>query len=275
MNKVLLRVNEIQITDSDIKRLNQKVHNGEREVSLFQFYMEERGVLITDHPEWKLMTDGYYLLCFQTDQSMRLLNGIKGFLKKYLNGKRIHVYIVNLRKEQYYQLVPKDDDFLELECGYSLKRKPRLKEQLIKDIDKCYQQLNHPQIDEMMGGDEYPKPLFHTKILRKETIQDEFYDNGQCKPDWYSHSREMKDELGDIEPTIVHERQRDIHPEDKWRKKQYSFFVNTFNYKNSLLKDSQRIIRFVSNWVRDTELDELLKDKKHNVNLEPIFQEVK
>lgn len=258
MNKVLLRVNEIQITDSDIKRLNQKVHNGEREVSLFQFYMEERGVLITDHPEWKLMTDGYYLFCFQTDQSMRLLNGIKGFLKKYLNGKRIHVYIVNLRKEQYYQLVPKDDDFLELECGYSLRRKPRLKEQLIKDIDKCYQYTNHLEVGLSL-------PLFHTKILRKETIQDEFYD------------------VNELEPTIVHERQRDTHPEEQWRKKQYSFFVNTFDYKNSLLKDSQRIIRFVSNWVRDPELDEFMKNHEHNDELlsiyqkanQPIFQEVK
>ena len=81
-NSVLLRVNEIQISESDLDCLNQKVNNGEEEVSLFKFYMNERGIHVHSESDWKLMTDGYYNLTFHSDSLMNLTNGINGFLRK-------------------------------------------------------------------------------------------------------------------------------------------------------------------------------------------------
>ena len=75
MNSVLLRVNETQISESDLECLNQIVNNGEEEVSLFSFYMNERGIEMDSNNVWKLMTDGYYNLTFQTVSSMNVFNG--------------------------------------------------------------------------------------------------------------------------------------------------------------------------------------------------------
>ena len=54
--KVLLRVNEIQISKSDLKMLNQKVTRGEflkygneeKKISLFQYYMWENNNHLCD-----------------------------------------------------------------------------------------------------------------------------------------------------------------------------------------------------------------------------------
>ena len=58
--KVLLRVNEIQISKSDLKMLNQKITRGEfqhgheeKRISLFQYYMWEKGFHIDKHEDWK------------------------------------------------------------------------------------------------------------------------------------------------------------------------------------------------------------------------------
>ena len=234
--KVLLRVNEIQISKSDLKMLNQKITRGEflkygheeKRISLFQYYMWEKGFHIDKHEDWKLI-DGYYQFCFTCSSSMNLLRHLKNFLREYLQDKRIHVYMTRGRKGQYYQMVPKGDEFLELEVGYSMKFKGPLITKLKEDIKKCSDFLNRDDIDEVFGGDGYPTPLFHTKVIRRPIIMDECFGFGEDEDN----------------PTVIHQRDKDVYRDspEEWGLKQYSFFANVFNYKESMLLDSLRILK--------------------------------
>jgi hypothetical protein len=228
MNKILLRLNEIQISKTDLKELNQKVTIGDTGISLFQYYMRQKGLVIQDHNNWELLEDGYYQFCFKTDNSMNVLNRTRDFLREFLLNKRIHVYILSGRKYQYYQMVPKKDEYLELEVGYSLKNKDRLIKKLKQDIKDCSEYLNHPDYDSITGGDGYSCPLFHTKVIRREVLFDECHGDGV-------DSNETR--------PIIHTRDLDVDHEEQSFLKQYSFFANTFNYKESMLLDSLRILK--------------------------------
>lgn len=131
------------------------------------------------------------------------------------------------RKGQYYQMVPKEDEFLELEVGYSMKLKPRLIKKLKEDIKQCNEFLNSEDIDERLGGEFFP-PLFHTKVIRRPIIIDECFGFGEDEDN----------------PTVIHQRDKDVYRDspEEWGLKQYSFFVNTFNYKESMLLNSLRIL---------------------------------
>ena len=249
MNSVLLRVNETQISESDLECLNQIVNNGEEEVSLFSFYMNERGIEMDSNNVWKLMTDGYYNLTFQTLSRMNLTNGIKGFLRKYLMDKRIHVYIHSLEKKQYYQMVPKEDEFLELECGYSRKQDSsrgdvkNFTELLLTHIDDSRECLKNYE-------DELFPPLYQKKIERKVFVLDEWV----TPEDWNSEPVKYLSEMNpsdpeSMKPKITHDTYFEYEDSvKKGDKTQYSFFINTFNYKESLLKDSIRILDSYWDW---------------------------
>lgn len=268
-NSVLLRVNEIQISESDLDCLNQKVNNGEEEVSLFKFYMNERGIHVHSESDWKLMTDGYYNLTFQSDSLMNLTNGIKGFLRKYLMDKRIHVYIHSYEKKQYYQMVPKKDEFLELECGYSRKQDNNYRdvknftELLLTHIDDSRECLKNYE-------DEFISPLYHKKIERKVFVIDEWVNS----EDWNSEPVKYLTKMDPSDPESMRPkttRETYYKFQDRVRKTdktQYSFFINTFNYKESLLKDSIRILDSFWNW-------ETILDKQGNYSRKPLFTEVK
>ena len=134
------------------------------------------------------------------------------------------------RKGQYYQMVPKEDEILELEVGYSMKFKPRLIKKLKEDIKDCSEFLNREDIDDVFGGDGYPTPLFDTKVIRRPIIIDECFGHG-C--------------YGEDEQPILHQRDKDVYPDspEQWGLKQYSFFANVFNYKESMLLDPLRILK--------------------------------
>jgi len=236
MNRVLLRTNQQNVSEDDIRYLNQKIYLGKeldvKKKSFFQFHMERNGIIVQDHPDWFDGGDGYWIFAFQTEQSMRLMSGLKSYFRDFIKDERIHVYIQNETKDQYYQLVSKDEEFAELECGYSFKRKQRHYDKLKEDIKNMEEYFNHDDYESFTGGDELPYPLFHTKIVRKQIIEDECFGYG-CDED---------------NPPVIHSREIDIHPEDEHRLKQYSFFVNHFNYKKSLLLGSRKIFDVLSQW---------------------------
>ena len=237
MNRVLLRTNRQNVSEEDIERLNQKIDVGKgsrpKKKSFFQFRMEQNGVIVEDHPDWFEGGDGYWIFAFQTEQSMRLMDGLKSYFRDFIKNERIHVYVQSETKDQYYQLVPKDEQFAELECGYSFKRKQRHYDKLKDDIKNMEKYINHPDREcEVIEGCVYPYPLFHTKIVRKKIIEDECFGVG-CDQD---------------NPPVIHSREIDVHPDQRHRHNQYSFFVNHHDYKRSLLLGSRKIFDVISEW---------------------------
>lgn len=237
MNRVLLRTNQQSVSEDDIGYLNQKIYLGKesrlKKKSFFQFHMEQNGVIVEDHPDWFDGVDGYWIFAFQTKQSMRLMNGLKSYFRDFIKNERIHVYVQSETKDQYYQLVPKDEQFAELECGYSFKRKQRHYDKLKDDIKNMEKYINHPDFESWrMAGDVLPHPLFHTKIVRKKIIEDECFGVG-CDED---------------NPPVIHSREIGGHAEERHRHKQYSFFVNHYDYKKSLLLGSRKIFDVLSQW---------------------------
>ena len=74
-------------------------------------------------------------------------------------------------------------------------------------------------------------------------------------------------------PTVIHQRDKDVYRDspEEWGLKQYSFFANVFNYKESMLLDSLRILKKGMWVIMSLEtFDQLSPEEK----VESMYQEI-
>ena len=233
-SKVIIRFNEVQLTNSLITELKQTIQFKGEQISMIEYYFLRNNKRIWITHDWDNL-DGYMYLEFycdsllSTEEIKKLTNYNESFgVDNLFGGLLLHVYYQNTNnKKGYFQMFDG-----RIGVGYSFEGNHGWEEKLNEDIENLIEHKNNYEPSE---GFHYHKSVkSHTVTF--EEIDDELnlssnvINNRErsCFYDYFSN-RELKIQLKNINFNKS--------------KNRYVFWGMNSGFKKTLLKDSYRFIK--------------------------------
>lgn len=235
-SKVIIRFNEVQLTNSLITELKQTIQFKGKQFSMLEYYFLSKGKRIWITQDWDSDGDGYLYCEFYCDSLMSTeeIKNLTTYNQYYevdnlFGGLLLHVYYQNTNnKKGYFQMYNEM-----IRVGYSFEGNSGWEKKLNEDIDNLIELQNNYDKD---------KGFHYNESVKSHTIT----------------FKEINNELH-LSSNVINNRLRSSHSSGELNllveninfnksKNRYVFWSNNPEFKKTLLRDSYKFINSYLPW---------------------------